>query len=94
LLCEVELGKECGPSDCNNSAGDGNHRIVENPNGIKYQSWRDGEFVHELKGTKLPDFRLRSPSGSPEPEPTPSKKYVITDPAQIRQQYLFHFMFN
>ncbi|OKP09210.1 hypothetical protein PENSUB_5418 [Penicillium subrubescens] len=94
LLCEVELGKECGPSDCNNSAGDGNHRIVENPNGIKYQSWRDGEFVHELKGAKLPDFRLRSPSGSPEPEPTPSKKYVITDPAQIRQRYLFHFMFN
>lgn len=86
----TDLGRQCGLSDCNNSAKDGNHRIAKIPNGIKYQLWCDANPIHdELKGVKLPDLRPEPPSEGPEPELTPSEKYVIMDPAQIRQRYLF-----
>jgi hypothetical protein len=66
--------------------------MTEIPKGMSYRSWRDGSFMHaRFEGVKIPDFR---PDGIPETGATRAKKYIIMDPAQIRQRYLFQFKLN
>jgi poly [ADP-ribose] polymerase len=89
LLCEVELGKTSQPSsNSRNSAVHGDCRIKEIPNGVSHMPWCDATFTDPaLKGVKIPGGRPGQTSDTTEP----SKEYLIMDPAQICQRYLFHF---
>lgn len=51
-----------------------------------HKQWRDASYVHpDLGGIKLPDLR-----GSAKRQPPAYTEYIVPNPAQIRQRYLFH----
>lgn len=89
LLCEVELGKtsQRGLNGIN-SAVHGDCCINEITNGVSHMPWCDATFTDPaLKGVKIPGGRPRQTSDTTET----SKEYLIMDPAQICQRYLFYF---
>lgn len=88
LLCEVELGSSGGA--WLNIRGPANSYIHD---GLTHQTWCDAASVHSnLRGVKIPQVipgRTRQSQHE-----VFCKEYVIMDPAQIRQRYLFHFRLN
>lgn len=85
LLCEVEFGREGG--NWNGSKGNANSYIYD---GLSHKTWCDAVSVHpNLKGVKIPKVCLEGKVGYQF-----TKEYVIMDPAQIRQRYMFHFRLN
>jgi poly [ADP-ribose] polymerase len=75
LLCEVELGKSSSLST--------EHRGCD-----FYQTWCDAGDIHpDFKGTQVPDLDAKKTSMSSQ---LYHSEYVVHNPAQIRQRYLFH----
>lgn len=86
LLCEVELGSSDGVSL--NVQGPENLMISYIIKGLTHKTWRDAASVHSnLRGVKIPKVI----PGRTRQDVVSCKEYVIMDPAQVRQRYLFHF---
>ncbi|KAJ5262987.1 hypothetical protein N7524_008292 [Penicillium chrysogenum] len=76
LLCEVELGKSSALS-------------VHHVGGTVHTKWRDAEYIHaDFKGFRVPDVRVGTTTGTG--SGFYHSEYVVKNPAQIRQRYLFH----
>ncbi len=88
LLCEAELGSSGGA--WLNAQGPANSYIRK---GLTHQTWYDAASIHpNLRGVKIPQA---IPGRTSQPQHVVScQEYVIMDPAQIRQRYLFHFRLN
>ncbi|KAJ5135725.1 uncharacterized protein N7515_005003 [Penicillium bovifimosum] len=77
LLCEVELGKSSSLS-------------TEYRGSSYYTTWRDAGDIHpNLKGTRVPDFNTKVSAAS-SLYGLYHSEFVVHNPAQIRQRYLFH----
>jgi poly [ADP-ribose] polymerase len=77
LLCEVELGKSSALSV---------HRV----GGTVHTKWRDAEYIHpDFKGFWVPDVRVGTTTAGSR-SGFYHCEYVVKNPAQIRQRYLFH----
>ena len=87
LLCEAELGSSGGV--WLNVRGPANSYIHD---GLTHQTWCDAASVHSnLRGVKIPQV---IPGRTSQSQHVVCKEYVIMDPAQIRQRYLFHLRLN
>ncbi|KAF3396363.1 Poly [ADP-ribose] polymerase 1 [Penicillium rolfsii] len=80
LLCEVEFGRVSG------QWGAGDSFIHD---GLSHTTWSDAASVHpDLKGVIIPDVHPKDNTNAF------TKEYVVMNPAQIRQRYIFHFKLN
>jgi poly [ADP-ribose] polymerase len=84
FLCDVELGRQGRKLGYNGQSSNADSYIHD---GLSHKSWSDAAFVHpDLKGVQIPNV----------PRPSVAvnhftKEYIIMNPAQIRQRYIFHF---
>ncbi|CAI7604453.1 unnamed protein product [Penicillium glandicola] len=79
LLCEVELGTS--------SAGISAHHV----GGTVHKKWRDAGYIHpDFKGSQVPDVHAGIVTADDPSSGLYHSEYVIQNPAQIRQRYLFH----
>ncbi|CAG8027222.1 unnamed protein product [Penicillium nalgiovense] len=77
LLCEVELGKSSALS-------------VHHAGSTVHMKWRDAEYIHpDFKGFRVPDVRVGTTTAGIRSN-FYHCEYVVENPAQIRQRYLFH----
>ncbi|CAG8259299.1 unnamed protein product [Penicillium nalgiovense] len=77
LLCEVELGKSSALS-------------VHHAGSTVHMRWRDAEYIHpDFKGFRVPDVRVGTTTAGIRSN-FYHCEYVVENPAQIRQRYLFH----
>ncbi|KAJ5099822.1 hypothetical protein N7532_006823 [Penicillium argentinense] len=85
LLCEVELGKGLTPNTVRGSIA------YLSPGSTDYNRWCDAGKVHpDLKGILMPDVSGGHSSATRSAYTTGGhKEWVVSDPAQVRQRYLF-----
>lgn len=77
LLCEVELGTTSAIS-------------VHYTGSTVHKAWRDAGYIHsDFKGSWVPDVHAGTTTAS-DSDGFNHSEYVVQNPAQIRQRYLFH----
>lgn len=94
LLCEVEIGKDpLNVQDCDRNAAttlklQGRVGVVAHGRS-NHNGWMSAKSVHRrLDGVRMPDVskgREHRPANT-----LAYNEYVVYDPAQIQQRYLFH----
>lgn len=97
LLCEVEVGHtmmSLGTANYTSSSlvKSSNSCAVLGQGSTPYKQWRDAGHVHtNLKGILMPDFDAGSTTTNRATTILAHNDYIVYDPAQVRQRYLFKF---
>lgn len=99
LLCEVEVGKDplC-LVNCNQKASAvmrAEHKVGVFAQGrVGHKAWMDARVVRQsLNGILMPDTSKGRVMNHNAPT-LAYNEYVVYDPAQVRQRYLFHLVFK
>ncbi|OOQ91243.1 hypothetical protein PEBR_01530 [Penicillium brasilianum] len=94
LLCEVEIGKDpLNLENCERNAAailedQGKFAVVAHGRST-HNGWMNAKTVHRrLDGVRMPD--VSKGRGNRQAQSLAYNEYVVYDPAQIQQRYLFH----